>query len=183
MSLDNIYTQFHQQLYRFILKKVDNEDDAKDLLQDAFVRIWQRIDSVKEEQKITSWIYQVTRNIIVDFYRQKRYTTEKVAISEEEEKEAIVGLEQCMDRFIGELPKAEREIFIASEIHQRKQKDLAASYNIPYSSLRSKVQRSRKKVKEMIQQCCHVQYDARGNVMDFSSRKKECSDKCGKVGF
>ena len=51
MSIENLYRQFYQQLFLFILKKVGQEADAKDLVQDTFMKIWHKMDTLKDEQK------------------------------------------------------------------------------------------------------------------------------------
>jgi RNA polymerase sigma-70 factor (ECF subfamily) len=51
-----------------------------------------------------------------------------------------------------------------------KQKDLAAKYDLAYPSIRSRVQRGREKLKQILLECCHVKWDNRGNILDVVSR-------------
>ncbi|HAH23755.1 MAG TPA: hypothetical protein DCL77_08360, partial [Prolixibacteraceae bacterium] len=67
---NELWTRFSDSLHRFILAKVKNEALADDLLQDTFIRIHSKIDSLRDETKVQAWVYQVARNIINDYYRK-----------------------------------------------------------------------------------------------------------------
>ena len=177
MSIEHIYRQFYHQLFLFILKKVGEEADAKDLVQDTFVKIWHKMDTLKDEQKLVPWIYQITRNVIIDHFRKQQYIQEEdVVVTQEEEEQALERLAGCLNQYIDRLPEDEKEIFVAAELKNIRQKELAEQYQMPYSSLRSKVQRSRKKIKGMLLDCCNFQFDTRGRVMGYT--RKKCDDNC-----
>ena len=53
-----------------------------------------------------------------------------------------------------------------------KQKDLVSKYNLAYPSIRSRVQRGREKLKQILLECCHIKWDNRGNILDVASRAK-----------
>lgn len=59
-------------LFNFIKTKVSNPDDAEDILQDVFIQLWQGYQSIESIDKITSWMFRVARNKIVDLYRKKK---------------------------------------------------------------------------------------------------------------
>ena len=174
MSIEHLYRQFYHQLFLFILKKVGEEADAKDLVQDTFVKIWHKMDTLKDEQKLVPWIYQITRNVIIDHFRKQQHFQEDIIDNPEEEEQALERLARGLDQYIDRLPEDEREIFIAAELKNVRQKDLAQQYQMPYSSLRSKVQRSRKKIKQMMLDCCNFQFDTRGRVMGYT--RKNCQN-------
>ena len=176
MNIEHLYRQFYQQLFLFILKKVGQEADAKDLVQDTFMKIWYKMDTLKDEQKLVPWMYQITRNVIMDYFRKQQHLPSEAIDTEEDEEQALERLAGCLNLYINLLPEEEREIFVAAELKNIRQKDLAQQYEIPYSSLRSKVQRSRKKIKQMLLDCCDFQFDTRGRVMGYTP--KSCEDDC-----
>jgi RNA polymerase sigma-70 factor, ECF subfamily len=57
-----IWQEFHQQLRGFIVQRVNNPADADDILQEVFVRIYQRLTTVQESDRLQSWIFTITRN-------------------------------------------------------------------------------------------------------------------------
>ena len=72
-STEHIWQEYHLKLAFFIKSKVA-EDITDDLLQEVFIKIHAQINSLKEETKIESWLYQITRNTIIDYYRSKQTT-------------------------------------------------------------------------------------------------------------
>jgi RNA polymerase sigma-70 factor (ECF subfamily) len=63
-TTEALWTAFSKQLKQFIRSRVADESLTDDLLQDVFLRIHARIDTLKDDMKIRSWLYQITRNII-----------------------------------------------------------------------------------------------------------------------
>ena len=177
MEVGTIYTQFNAELLRYVKSKVRSTEDAEDILQNVFVKISSSIDTLSEDVKLKSWIFTITRNSIIDYYRvnanKKNLITSaeiKEDIPELDNEDSTKGLDQCMSSMIRLLPEEYREIIIESEIKCIKQRDLADKYGIPYPSMRSKVQRGRERLKQLFHNCCHISTDIRGNIIDAQGR-------------
>ncbi len=176
MELTAIYNRFYHVLLGFIKSKVSNEQDAEDILQNVFIKIFTNIDKVSNKEKLQSWIYTVARNAIIDYYRthSKNKTTSieddfSDSFTDEEYIDTTKGLECCLLEFINELPDDYRNIIIDVELKNIKQKDLTEKYNLAYSSIRSRVQRGREKIKGHLLACCDIKWDNRGNILEVSS--------------
>jgi RNA polymerase sigma-70 factor (ECF subfamily) len=190
MELAAIYTQFNQVLLGFIKSRVNNHQDAEDILQNVFIKVAGGIGDLNRQEKLQSWIYAITRNAIIDYYRagsgkNRLSLNENLADSftEEEYNDTTKGLDCCLMNFVNQLPDEYRDIIIDVELNGIKQKDIAEKHDIAYPSLRSRVQRGREKLKQILLQCCHVQWDNRGNILDVTSRAacaKEESGDCKK---
>jgi DNA-directed RNA polymerase specialized sigma24 family protein len=61
-------------LHRFVLKRVRDREAAEDIVQEVLVRAYSQQWTLKEPSKLRSWLYQITRNAIVDYYRSRRPT-------------------------------------------------------------------------------------------------------------
>jgi len=70
IRLPTVFTAFRQKLLTFIACRVSSEEDAEDLLQDVFLRFLQTEENVSIE-KISAWLYKVTQNRIIDYWRKK----------------------------------------------------------------------------------------------------------------
>lgn len=177
MELATVYNQFHQALFAFIKSKVNNHHDAEDILQNVFMKIASGINDLSRKEKLQSWIYTIARNSIIDYYRlasNKKSITIEDDISEsftlEDDNDTTKGLECCLINFMNQLPEEYKDIIIDVEINGVKQKDLAAKYNLAYPSIRSRVQRGREKFKQMLLNCCKIEWDNRGNILDVALR-------------
>jgi RNA polymerase sigma-70 factor, ECF subfamily len=177
MELAAIYTQFHRVLLGFIKSKVTNHHDAEDILQNVFIKVAAGIDDLNRKEKLQSWIYAIARNAIIDYYRGnagKKGLVIEGDISDHFEdetyKDTTKGLDCCLMDFVNQLPPAYRDMIIDVEMRGVKQKDLVEKYNLAYPSIRSRVQRGREKLKQILLACCHIQWDNRGNILDVQSR-------------
>ena len=59
-------------LFNFIKKRVSDTSDAEDILQDVFYQLWQGYHSIESLEKVTSWMFRVARNKIIDKYRKQK---------------------------------------------------------------------------------------------------------------
>jgi RNA polymerase sigma-70 factor, ECF subfamily len=180
MEINAAYKEFNKILYHYILRRVNSKEDAKDILQNVFIKIYQKASSLSDEQKMKSWVYRITQHAIIDYYRTRTDTPyaelpEQLSesIAAQPDTDNFYGLDQCIRPFIEQLPQEYREIVRESELNGIKQKDLAEKYNMPYVSLRSRVQRGREKLKNMLIQCCSLELDSKGNLLEIN-RQKPC---------
>ncbi len=166
MKIDDLFKTLEQDLYRYISSKVDNKEDAKDILQNVFVKVVEKADTLKEEKATKAWIFTICRNTIIDYYRKSRMKVYNnrldgngedsrfIAKEIENAKAVTIELERCMESLIKQLPEKYRYPIIMTQIKGIKQKDLAKEMNIPYPTIRSRVQRGKEKLKELISSSC-----------------------------
>ncbi|WP_276372608.1 sigma-70 family RNA polymerase sigma factor [Chryseolinea sp. H1M3-3] len=185
MKVGMVYNQFRQSLLNYISSKIRSKEDAKDILQSVFAKIASNVNTLAEKHHIQHWLFTVTRNAIIDYYRvnasKKNLSWDEgtaLNLFEEESSDPTKGLDQCLHGMIDLLPDDYKHIVIDAELNGIKQKDLAVKYNMPYSSLRSRVQRGRERLKELFLECCHIETDIRGNIIESRS-KNSCANSCG----
>jgi RNA polymerase sigma-70 factor (ECF subfamily) len=71
-----LYDHYHERIYRFIFLKVSRKEDAEDLTHQVFLSAWQNIKNYKELGfPFSSWLYRISRNAVIDFYRSKKIET------------------------------------------------------------------------------------------------------------
>lgn len=71
-NAEQVYRQYRSKLLAFIQQRVGGQELAQDILHDVFVKILGRENCLREPAKITAWLYQVTRNAIIDRLRSSR---------------------------------------------------------------------------------------------------------------
>jgi RNA polymerase sigma-70 factor, ECF subfamily len=184
MEIAGIYEQFHRDLLSFIRSRIRSKEDAEDILHNVFIKISSNIDRLSNTEKLQSWIYTITRNSIIDYYRlnasRKDLSVETISeasILTEESADTTHSLEQCIGSMIRLLPEEYRDIIIDAELKGISQKDLAKKHGMAYPSMRSRVQRGRERLKQLFYNCCHIETDRHGNVMEARG-KTDCNDSC-----
>ena len=71
--LETIWRENHDQLLSFINKRIKNKEESEDILQEVFIKILSKIGTLKDSSKLQSWVYQMTRNAIIDYIRKKKF--------------------------------------------------------------------------------------------------------------
>jgi RNA polymerase sigma factor (sigma-70 family) len=143
-------------LWNFIRRRVANESDAEDILQDVFYELVQAYRLMKPIEQVSAWLYRVARNRIIDRFREKRpeaSTDAPVPFAEDGEEMRLedllpspeagpeadfarrVLLEE-LDAALEELPDEQREAFVAHELEGRSFKEPAAETGVSANALR-----------------------------------------------
>ncbi len=154
MNTEIVWNQFSERLFNFITSKVGNPDIAKDILQDIFLKIHTKLDQLINADRLESWVFQITRNAINDYFRRQKRESDLLEIPSMEEDVTSPSFLPCLYPFIEKLSPADHSIIIKT-LKGATQKSLAAEYNMSYSGVKSKVQRAREKLKNMFKACCN----------------------------
>jgi len=184
MEVAGIYTQFHNSLFSFVRSKIKSKEDAEDILQNVFIKISANVNRLTDEEKLQSWIFTITRNAIIDYYRTNT-SKRSVSIGPDQEEDMLdeiqtdptKGLDQCISAMINLLPEEYKSIIVDSELNGIKQKDMAEKYGMAYPTMRSRVQRGRERLKQLFYNCCHIETDRHGNILEAQGRS-DCNGPC-----
>ncbi|WP_261859013.1 RNA polymerase sigma factor SigZ [Photobacterium sanguinicancri] len=180
MNIEHIWGEYRASLQAFLRKNVSNTADVDDLLQEVLIKTYTHLKTVKDPTQIKSWLFQVANNAIIDFYRKQG---RQLALQEDElwyskEEESIPSqLAGCISPFIQALPQDEAEMLTAIEINGETQKNYAEKHGIKYSTLKSRVHKSRERLLGLYQECCDFSLDSKGNLMEYKQKPNSCN-KC-----
>ena len=179
-TTERVWEEFNTGLKHFILKRVPDEPSAEDILQDVFLKIHTHIDSLRQEEKLQSWIYQIARNAITDYYRTHRHTPdlpETPYVPEDPFDDVVSDLLPYVKELVDSLPPDYRVALILTEYEGLTQRELAERLGISVSGAKSRVQRAREKVKIMLLSCCHFQFDRLGRIIDYGPNCGCCTNE------
>ena len=187
MTTEQVWEAFHLPLRQFIRKRLSDEATTEDVLQEVFLKIHQHIETLKDTKKLESWVYQITRNAIIDSYRRKEKQTETLDGPEMAEMTAdlpdddiVTELFPAVRAMVKSLPEQDRQALVLTEYQGLTQKELSERLGLSFSGAKSRVQRAREKLKQMLLDCCHFEVDRRGHVIDYQPRCQCCgTGTCG----
>lgn len=180
-TLEHIWNEFAVKLGQFIRARVADHSTAEDILQDVFVKIQGRLDKLEDPAKLQGWLYQITRNAITDHYRTRKETTqvpESLPTEAPEDDAEMEGLKAAFRRMIYSLPEPYRDAVVLTEFEGLTQKQLAERLGISLSGAKSRVQRGREQLKQMLFDCCRFEFDRRGKVIDCEPRASSSCKEC-----
>ena len=153
--ISEVIQRERRRLLHFIRKRVDDEGDAEDILQDVFFELIEAYRLMKPVEQVGAWLYRVARNRIIDRFRKKRPAVKVPLYANEEDglrledllpsREAgpaavyarSVLLEE-LDAALEELPEEQRDVFIAHEMDGRSFKQLAEETGLSVNTLLSR---------------------------------------------
>jgi RNA polymerase sigma-70 factor (ECF subfamily) len=171
VRLGALYARFHHRLRRFVLHRISNESDAEDLVQEVFLRIHARIGTLKDSARIESWIFQIARNLLIDHHRSRKKTEPIHPDNEPPDRHSVPTaserLAPAIREFVNRLPEPYREALTLTEFDGVPQKELARRLGLSISGAKSRVQRARAMVKDMLMRCCHFEFDRYGTIIDY----------------
>ena len=182
---EEVWERFHTPLLRFIRRRVADDETAEDLLQDVFLKIHQGIETLKDMRKLESWVYGIARHTIIDYYRLKRTTVsletpEVFELPDELPDDDITSeLFPSVRAMVSSLPARDRQALVLTEYQGLTQKEFGERLGISFSGAKSRVQRAREKLKQLLLACCHFELDRRGHILDYQARCRCCArDGC-----
>jgi RNA polymerase sigma-70 factor (ECF subfamily) len=178
MTTDAVWSAFSGRLRGFIAKRVREEVDIDDILQDVFAKIHAGLGALKEEARLEAWLFQVARRAIIDHYRRRRPVElpEDVA-GKEDPRDVSAEVATWLDPMMSLIPEEDREALRLADLEGLPQKDLAERLGLSLTGAKSRVQRARARLKQAVLDCCHVEMDRRGRPFDYT-RKRDGSGPC-----
>ncbi|MEG3765265.1 sigma-70 family RNA polymerase sigma factor [Alteromonas sp. 14N.309.X.WAT.G.H12] len=161
-------------LFRWLLKKTGDEEVSRDLLQDVFVRVMQQRDRFCEVKNSRSWLFTVARNLLIDLVREHRVESVDDDIEDEETVYDAIDLLalSCLSRVLEELTPQERDLITQCDLHGVHQKEYAEQHGLSLSAVKSRLRRSREKLKRQMEISCQVQLDEDHRVCNFTARSQ-----------
>jgi len=176
MKIEEVWLEYRAALKRFLHTKVSIEADVEDLLQEILIKLYNNLSAVKAQKSVKSWLFQVANNTIVDYYRKKGRAqavgTDELLILEEIQ-DNKVNLSNCISPFINALPEEHASLLTAIDLNNQSQKEYAEQLGISYSTLKSRVQKSRNLLKQVFDDCCHFKIDKFGSVYGYEAKNKK----------
>ena len=180
-----LWDVFHQRLRSYVARRIENTADVDDIVQDIFVRIHERIDSVEHDERVPAWIYQIARNSIIDYYRAPRRRRERLGADAElgavqapdldaDNVSAVEELAPCLTPLLDQLTPSYRAALELTEFDGLTQREAAAVQQISVSGLKSRVQRGRRQLHDLLRACCEIELDRRGGVINYTTHESMC---------
>lgn len=203
VSTLDVWDRFGTQLRAFIGRRLADPADADDVLQDVFLKLHTRIGSLRDEDRLAPWVYRIARNALTDHYRGRGRVIPLADIALEGPHEDIgstgvglpgVGLaasgetgadpddpESVVARYVAGLvdglPERYRQAVQLAEIDGLTQQQVAESLGLSLSGAKSRVQRGRAMLRARLLECCHIELDRRGGVIQYRPRVS-CCPRC-----
>ncbi len=189
IATEEVWKLLSARLGHFIRARVEDDSTASDLLQETFLRIHKKLETLEDEERLTAWVFQIARNVIVDHYRSRKSPSNPAMDPPfRPESDNLNGIVSgWIPGAIENLPEAYRDAVKLYELGDLPQREIARRLGLSLSAVKSRVRRGRERLKQVLDDCCSFELDRRGNVLDWQVRSgavcgscsEPDSDQCG----
>jgi RNA polymerase sigma-70 factor (ECF subfamily) len=171
-----IYDAHHDSVRRFIQATLRDPWAVDDLMQETFLRVLQKRDTIREPAKLRQWIFRIALNLCRDHLRQRasgprtaQAHPESVQLLEQMPApsftEAALASHQmtaCVQHKITLLPESLRTVLWFFDVEAMPQHEIAQMLGIPVENVKVRLHRARKRLKQILQTHCTFERDERG---------------------
>jgi RNA polymerase sigma-70 factor (ECF subfamily) len=170
--------RYQDRLYSTVLRLIGSAEDAEDVLQDAFVRAFERLDQFHGDSSFYTWIYRIAVNLALSGYRRRRVRTSlrrsrlwSAPVSSEpadqsQESDPTISLERAerermIEGALERLGPEHRAVVILKDFDGHRYEEISAILDIPIGTVRSRLHRARCELRELLRNLVDVEEPAR----------------------
>ncbi|MFL3007084.1 MAG: RNA polymerase sigma factor [Candidatus Neomarinimicrobiota bacterium] len=158
ISFQKLFYQFHDQLFRFVVYRVQDADIAKDITQETFLRIWEKRESLQPEKSFFSLLARISTNLCYDHFRYTEVRLRnkdripefgKSHFDNPEEVVQAKAIEEIIRKLVNEkLPQRCRVIFILSRIEGFSNQEISTKLSLSIRTVENQIYRALKILKK-----------------------------------
>lgn len=188
-DVEQVWREFGDQLRAFVRRRISDSDRADDIVSEVLLRVHSKLHTVQDPERLPAWIFQIARNAITDEYRRgaRREVpldfdvvdpdAQSFAADSVDDQDAMLReLAMCMRPLLGGLSADYRRALELTDLGGATQTEAARREGISISGMKSRVQRGRRQLARLLEQCCTLTLDARGMPAGYESNGEcDCS--------
>jgi RNA polymerase sigma-70 factor (ECF subfamily) len=184
---DLIVRQYWRKVFNVAYKFVGRHDEAEDLAQDIFLKVFKSLDTFDRRANFQTWLISVSRNLCIDHYRSVRKERETInrdvnasELSPASPDEGPVAAMEQQDRVVllrqalAALPESLRKAVLMRDIQERSYQEIAETLRLPEGTVKSRINRGRTELARQIRKLRGDDYSPSGSSSDARSRTGAC---------
>ena len=148
---NNTVELYSNNVFRFILKNIRDEEKAKDIVQDSFVKLWQRVEEV-EAEKSKSYLFTTAYRTMIDLIRRdkKQGNWEEVKEQSYSHQKQYTGLSEVLESALAKLTEIQRSVVMLRDYEGYDYNEIADITSLSLSQVKVYIFRARKVLKEYL---------------------------------
>ncbi len=159
-AFEKLYHLYSNRLFGYLIKLVKSESFASELLQDAFIKIWNNRQNIDPEQSFRSYLFRIAENLVYDFFRKAAHDKKLQAIlinsasseySHVEETYCRKENNQLLQDAIDALPPKRRKVFQLVKIEERSYEEVSQILHVSVSTINDHVVKATKFIREKLE--------------------------------
>jgi RNA polymerase sigma-70 factor, ECF subfamily len=173
-----LVARYQERLYPTILRLIGSAEDAEDILQDTFVRAFEKLDQFQGDSSFYTWIYRIAVNLALSGYRRRRVRSphqlkwERQSIScedspdESPEADPTLPLERAereriVEDALNKLGPEHRAVVVLKDFDGHRYEEISAILNVPVGTVRSRLHRARCELRDRLRSLVDLEQPVR----------------------
>jgi RNA polymerase sigma-70 factor (ECF subfamily) len=170
-AYQELMTTYERRIYSFAYGFVHDSDEAMDIVQETFLRVFRKVETFKGDSAFTTWLYRIARNLCIDKIRRKKrapmgeFDDQRKHEVQTHDKPALVGsmdayspVESTLRKELGQelmgaldtLGERHKEVLLLRELEGWSYAEIAESMDLPIGTVMSRIYHARKKVQHIL---------------------------------
>lgn len=193
-NTEHLWQEMHTGIRAFVSRRIRQTADVDDVVQRVFLRVHEGLSSLRDEERVHAWVYRTASNAIADYYRGPVGRREIASGSlddfddvsavgtagdESDDQTAQKEFAACVQPLLRSLSEADREVLTLIDVDEITQTDAARQLGLSVSGMKSRIQRARRRLRIVVEECCRVQLDRRGSIIEYQQRSACGCETCG----
>jgi RNA polymerase sigma-70 factor (ECF subfamily) len=171
---EELFTGLHERLRGFVGRRIGDPDAADDVAQEVLLRLHRSLGDLRVEDRLDAFAYRIARNAIIDHYRSRASAKEIPAAPDDliahidadgdtdedpNEAQGRQELARCLEPLVRRLPEPYRQALTLTDLGKLSQVEAARVTGLSVPGMKTRVQRARAQVHELLTACCQVALD------------------------
>jgi RNA polymerase sigma-70 factor (ECF subfamily) len=165
----HLVRRYEPKLRVYVSQIVGNAEEARDLVQEAFIRVWSNLDQFNPRYRFSTWLFRIAHNLAIDQLRRRRQTVVSLDVGEDDEGSPLrldpadprrgplgelanLELAESLAREIGRLPEAYRELVTLRHLVGLSYNEIAELKGLPLGTVKNKLFRAHSVLREALRE-------------------------------
>lgn len=142
--------QWEKPIYNFIVRMIGDRDEAMDLCQEAFMKAYRELDSLKDLDRFSAWLYRIAHNTCYSKLRKDHGKTFVELEPETHASRTSIESRLAVEKALQHLPEDQREVVVLKVFQSLKFEEIAAIQDAPVSTVKSRLYMGFEKLRSML---------------------------------
>jgi RNA polymerase sigma factor (sigma-70 family) len=152
-AFEDLIARWHAPLWSFVRRLVGNDDAAREIVQDAWVRVIRGIPQLREGSKLRAWLFGIARRTVMDRLRQEYARSLIVDVDVDDLAANASSLEDAenldeLERALIDLPIVEREVLTLFYLQKLSLNEVADALKVPVGTIKSRLFRAKRLLRQ-----------------------------------
>lgn len=163
-ALGEIYAQYHQRIFQLAMQFLHSSEMAEEIVQDVFVKLWQKRSEIDEQRPVEAWLYTVAKNKVINSFKRKAREKALYAYAEPPGDKVVENLSRpdhqlqekqvhaLLSQAISNLPEKQQEVYKLARLEGYSRNEIAEEMQISALTVKTHMARAIVSVRQFMQQ-------------------------------